>query len=152
MLLPRAGQFGRDSRSRRRLPVLPSPAAIRIAAVRLLKSLQWQWRSSLQLRVVSTTLVVSAVVISLLGFFLMQQIASNLLGNAEARARTQASDGLVFAQNQPGAAQLPGSNSETMAISIVHSLQSSGQAGADYGVAITVLRDLVPAGHLDGVL
>jgi len=143
-LLRRARRIGRESGLRRRLSVLRSPAAIRIAVIRLLKGLQWQWRSSLQLRVVSTTLVVSAVAISLLGFFLMQQIAANLLGTAEARALTQASDGLVFAQNQPGVAQLPGPSSENMATGIVHSLQSGGQTGADYGVAISVLRDLVP--------
>jgi two-component system sensor histidine kinase MtrB len=124
--------------------VLPSPAAIRVTAVRLMKRWQSQWRSSLQLRVVSTTLLVSAIVISMLGFFLMQQIAANLLHNAKVRANTQASDGLLFAQNQPGVNQQPGPNSENIAIGIVTGLQSSRQTTADYGVAITVLHDLTP--------
>ncbi len=141
-LLRRARQLSRESALRRRLSRPPSPAEIRIAAVRLMKGLQWQWRSSLQLRVVSTTLVVSAVVISLLGFFLMQQVAANLLRNAEARVYTQASDGLVFASIQPGVAEQPGAGSEGMAQGIVSSLQSSSKTGAGYGVAITVMPNL----------
>ncbi len=145
--LRRARQIGRESRPRRWMPVLPAPAAIRIATIRLLKGLQWKWRSSLQLRVVSTTLVVSAVVISMLGFFLMQQVAANLLHNAEASAYTQASDGLVFAQSEPGVLQQPGPGSANLIYSIVRSLQSSGQTSADYGVAVTVPRDLVPPAY-----
>ena len=78
---------------------------LRFGAARLARRLQWRWRSSLQLRVVSTTLVVSAIVVSLLGFFLMQQIASNLLHSAKAQAYTQASDGLIFARVRPGGQQ-----------------------------------------------
>src|SRR5579863_10615261 len=59
-----------------------------------------RWQGSLRLRVVSTTLVASAIVVSLLGFFLMQQITANLLSKAEESAITQASDGLTFAQSQ----------------------------------------------------
>ena len=42
-----------------------------------------RWHRSLQLRVVATTLVLSALVIAVLGFFLMQLIANGLLTNAE---------------------------------------------------------------------
>lgn len=147
-LLRRARQVGGERGPRLRLPAMPSPAAIRTAMVRLLKGLQWRWRSSLQLRVVSTTLVVSAAVISLLGFFLMQQIASNLLLNAKVAAHTQASDGLVFAQAEPGVLQPPGPGSENLIYKIVNGLQSSGQSpGADYGVAVTVLRNLSPPAY-----
>lgn len=38
-----------------------------------------RWRGSLQLRVVSTTLVISLAVAAVLGFFLVQQIRSGLL-------------------------------------------------------------------------
>ena len=141
-LLRRVRQLGRGSALRRWLSVVPSPAEIRIRAVRLVKEVRRRWRSSLQLRVVSTTLVVSVIVISMLGFFLMQQIASNLLYNAEVRAYTQASDGLLFARNQPGINQPPGLNSEAMAISIVASLQPSPQTITDYGVAITAQQNL----------
>jgi two-component system sensor histidine kinase MtrB len=114
-------------------------ARARSGTVSLAKRLQWRWRSSLQLRVVSTTLVVSAIVVSLLGFFLMQQIASNLLRSAEAQAYTQAQDGLVFAEAHPAASRPPGQNSQDVMNDILKSLQPSGQSpAADYGVAIMV--------------
>jgi two-component system sensor histidine kinase MtrB len=123
----------------------PTAAWIRAAAIGLLRGLHRRWRSSLQLRVVSTTLVVSLVVVSLLGFFLMQQIASNLLHSAKVSAYTQASDGLVFANATPGALRQPGLRSEDLAYNIVNALQSSGQnPTADYGVAVTVLQNLNP--------
>jgi len=125
------------------MPALPADAGIGTITVSLAKRLQGRWRSSLQLRVVSTTLVVSVVVVSLLGFFLMQQIAANLLYSAKVSASTQASDGLVFAQATPGVAGPPGQGSENRAYNIVNSLKSSGQNPAgDYGVAITVLQGL----------
>ena len=48
-----------------------------------------RWHRSLQLRVVGTTLVISAAVIAVLGFFLTEQIADGLLlqrGDLGARA------------------------------------------------------------------
>ncbi len=56
-----------------------------------------RWHRSLQLRVVSTTLVLSAVVIAVLGFFLVQSIASGLLANAENFAGNQVSEGRLSA-------------------------------------------------------
>jgi two-component system sensor histidine kinase MtrB len=107
--------------------------------VRLARQFQSRWRSSLQLRVVSTTLVVSALVVSLLGFFLMQQIASNLLRSAEAQAYTQAQDGLVFVEAHPAATRAPGQDSQDIMTDILKSLQATGQSpGADYGVGIMV--------------
>ena len=76
----------------------------RIASCSVAKT---RWQGSLRLRVVSTTLVASAIVVSLLGFFLMQQITANLLHKAEETAITQASDGLTFAQSQPSRGGLP---------------------------------------------
>jgi len=52
-----------------------------------------RWHRSLQLRVVSTTLVLSALVIAVLGFFLVEQISSGLLTSAETAARAQADAG-----------------------------------------------------------
>jgi two-component system, OmpR family, sensor histidine kinase MtrB len=121
------------------------PRAARAAAswsrtgAALLKGLQARWRRSLQLRVVSTTLVVSVAVVSLLGFFLMQQIASNLLHSAEVQAYTQASNGLTFASADPAALKPPGQGSKDLVNKILNSLKSNGQStGADYGVAVTL--------------
>jgi two-component system, OmpR family, sensor histidine kinase MtrB len=114
------------------------PALTGAGTLRMLKAARRRWRSSLQLRVVGTTLVVSAVVISLLGFFLMQQIASNLLRSSEKSAYTVASDGLSFAQAQPNASRPPGSGTASFMYGLVTNLNSSGAPGVDYGVAVLV--------------
>jgi two-component system, OmpR family, sensor histidine kinase MtrB len=59
-----------------------------------------RWRRSLQLRVVAATLLLSAVVVAVLGFFLMQQVADGLLRNKEQSARAEMSSGLAYAQSQ----------------------------------------------------
>lgn len=142
--LRRRVPLGRVRRLLPRMPALPADAGIRAVTVSLARHLQSRWRSSLQLRVVSTTLVVSVVVVSLLGFFLMQQIASNLLHNAEVSASTQASDGLVLAEFTPGLSP-PGPDSVNVASNLVNGLKSSQQNPVgDYGVAITVRQNMNP--------
>ena len=76
--------------------VVPSPASLTLLrragagaqsrASAALGALRAQWNRSLQLRVVGTTLIFSAVVIATLGFFLLQQIASGLVQNKERSA------------------------------------------------------------------
>jgi len=56
-----------------------------------------RWHRSLQLRVVSTTLVLSVLVIAVLGFFLVQEIATGLLNTEEATATSQVSAGRTSA-------------------------------------------------------
>jgi two-component system, OmpR family, sensor histidine kinase MtrB len=142
--LRRRVPLGRVRRLLPRMPALPADAGIRAVTVSLARHLQSRWRSSLQLRVVSTTLVVSVVVVSLLGFFLMQQIASNLLHNAEVSASTQASDGRVLAEFTPGLSP-PGPDSVNVAYNLVNGLKSSQQNPVgDYGVAITVRQNMNP--------
>jgi two-component system sensor histidine kinase MtrB len=58
-----------------------------------------RWSRSLQLRVVGTTLVFSVAVITVLGFFLVQQIAAGLLQNKERSAATLAASGLTLAES-----------------------------------------------------
>ena len=62
--------------------------------------LRSRWHRSLQLRVVSTTLVLSALVIAVLGFFLVQSIEAGLLASAENSARNQLQNGASFAFDQ----------------------------------------------------
>ncbi len=112
---------------------------------RLFDRARRRWGSSLRLRVVSTTLVVSAIVVSLLGFFLMQQITANLLRKAEALSWSQASDGLTFAQSLPGAARLPGASSEQFMQGLVKDLKSNNQNPADeYGIAVALAHPNPP--------
>ncbi|HZC40970.1 MAG TPA: MtrAB system histidine kinase MtrB [Streptosporangiaceae bacterium] len=99
-----AGLGGFARVAARRLP----PAAAhglwfaRRRAEQLAGRLRRRWHSSLQLRVTCTTLVISAVVVAVLGFFLAQQIAGGLLASERTTALMQASDGLTTAQGQPG--------------------------------------------------
>ena len=104
-----SGTSGVRSSWRGRVPV-PSPAPLALLrragagaqgrASAALGALRAQWNRSLQLRVVGTTLIFSAVVIATLGFFLLQQIASGLVQNKERSAATLAADGVQVAQNQ----------------------------------------------------
>ncbi len=50
--------------------------------------LRLRWHRSLQLRVVSTTLLLSVLVIAVLGFFLIQSVAAGLLNNARPACST----------------------------------------------------------------
>jgi two-component system sensor histidine kinase MtrB len=60
-----------------------------------------RWHRSLQLRVVGTTLVISATMIAILGFFLTEQIDDGLLVNAETTARAQVLTSLSPARSLP---------------------------------------------------
>jgi two-component system, OmpR family, sensor histidine kinase MtrB len=66
----------------------------------LVAQLRSRWHRSLQLRVVSTTLVLSAAVIAVLGFFLVSQIANGLLSSANAFAVNEVRYGANFAVGQ----------------------------------------------------
>jgi two-component system, OmpR family, sensor histidine kinase MtrB len=68
----------------------------------LVAQLRSRWHRSLQLRVVSTTLVLSALVIAVLGFFLVQSISAGLLSSAESADRAQVQNGANFAFDQAG--------------------------------------------------
>jgi two-component system sensor histidine kinase MtrB len=103
----------------------------------VIAKLRHRWRRSLQLRVVGTTLVISATVIAVLGFFLTEQIASGLLINAENTARAQVVTGLNTAQSQSGLTAPPTDGQGAMQVmaSIDHLLQPSSGT-ASYSVAV----------------
>jgi two-component system sensor histidine kinase MtrB len=58
------------------------------------------WRRSIRVRVATTTLVVSGLVVALLGVFLMQQITNALLEAKERAALLQLDDGVGVAQGR----------------------------------------------------
>ena len=97
--------FGRSQLGREILRRLPSKVRRAVWANR-----RWQrrtaarmrsrWHRSLQLRVVATTLLLSALVIAVLGFFLTQAVANGLQSNAEKTARGELSAGVVSAKGQ----------------------------------------------------
>jgi two-component system, OmpR family, sensor histidine kinase MtrB len=110
---------------------------LRNALVLLPGRLVVRWRGSLQLRVVVTTLVVSAVVVTILVFSLIQQISAGLIKAREQSAGAQAREGLTIAQGQPGLSRPPGSGTHQHMQNLVNTLKSTDQGGAaSFGVAV----------------
>ncbi|MCP2335294.1 MtrAB system histidine kinase MtrB [Actinomadura rupiterrae] len=62
-----------------------------------------RWRRSIQVRVVTSTLFISAIVVAILGFFLMQQITTALMDGKTKAALAQLDEGLGSLQNDVGA-------------------------------------------------
>jgi two-component system, OmpR family, sensor histidine kinase MtrB len=111
------------------------PQAARHQAGSLAGLIVRRWHRSLQLRVISTTLVVSVAVVAVLGIFLMQQIASGLLNSERKAATIQASEGYTFAQSDPYVLSPNGSTPSAL-ISLVTQLQSGSGLGNTYDVVV----------------
>ncbi|RJL30458.1 MtrAB system histidine kinase MtrB [Bailinhaonella thermotolerans] len=94
------------------------PRALRRGARRVVGAVRRRWRRSLQLRVVASTLLISAAVVAVLGFFLMQQITLGTLDArkkaavADAAADRQEAQRLLDPQAQPESAPQPGTGVE----------------------------------------
>jgi two-component system, OmpR family, sensor histidine kinase MtrB len=98
--------------------------------------LRARWLRSLQLRVVATTLIISAVVVTVLGFFLMQQITSDQLKAKETQAGLVVQEGWDTAQSTAGVESRPNANDTPgLMSSIVSQVRAKGPEG-DYVVAI----------------
>jgi two-component system, OmpR family, sensor histidine kinase MtrB len=105
-----------------------------------------RWHRSLQLRVVSTTLVLSVLVIAVLGFFLVQSVAAGLLNSAENSADAQVRNGLTSALGQSTINVLaqPPSGDASVAKTTARALQqASGSSGSYYLVFIKLTN--IPA-------
>src|SRR5436309_1326230 len=97
----------------------------------MVKQMRVRWHRSLQLRVVSTTLVLSALVIAVLGFFLIQSVAGGLLTSAEKAAGNQVIEGRLSALGQHGVLQPTPQSVTTIAQSVARVLQqTSGNTGS----------------------
>jgi two-component system sensor histidine kinase MtrB len=97
-----------------------------------------RWRRSLQLRVITATFVVSCLVVTALGFVLMQQIAQNIIASKEKSAANVTSVGQTLAQSTPGVVPLPGPAASQIMNEIVHKLQAtSSSSGTDYAILVT---------------
>jgi two-component system sensor histidine kinase MtrB len=104
----------------------------------MVAKVRYRWHRSLQLRVVGTTLVISATVIAVLGFFLTEQINQGLVLNAESSARTQMLAGLNAARAQSALTTEPATGAAawqfTTALSNV--LQPSSSGSTMYYLAV----------------
>jgi two-component system, OmpR family, sensor histidine kinase MtrB len=107
-----------------------------------------RWHRSLQLRVIGTTLVISAMMIAVLGFFLTEQIADGLLANAENAAHSQALTGLNTARSLSDLNVAPASNSAAESFMITAAAltlqQQTGIGDNNYYVVVGLLPDYQP--------
>jgi two-component system sensor histidine kinase MtrB len=118
-------------------------AAASARCLAALTALRTQWSRSLQLRVVGTTLIFSAAVITVLGFFLVQQIAGGLLQNKERSAATLAAIGISVAQGQPALITTPPSSSRanTLMYQMLGQLPEESSSGNATAAAIMINRE-----------
>ena len=114
---------------RRALRVLDRRARV------LAGQLRRRWHRSLQLRVVATTLVICVVVVTVLGFFLVQQIESGLLNSARTSAAHQLGEGLNVAKDQGGLEGSAGDRVKSL-LSLTSTLQSLSGPGDTFDVVI----------------
>lgn len=127
---------------------LPHALTILIRSVLRLQHLvvtkvRQRWHRSLQLRVVGTTLVISATMIAVLGFFLTEQIADGLLTNAETSAQAQVLAGLSTATSQSGLTTEPTTGqAATEIMRSVGTLLQPTSGTASYNVAMGLNADL----------
>jgi two-component system, OmpR family, sensor histidine kinase MtrB len=78
------------------------------------RRLRRRWRSSLQLRVAATTLLVSGAVVLMVGVALLHQVARGVLDNKLRAAQAETSGGLSFARSQ--LSQLSPSDQESLGV------------------------------------
>lgn len=116
----------------------------------VLAQVRLRWHRSLQLRVVSTTLVLSVLVIAVLGFFLIQSVAAGMLTSAENSADSQVRNGLTAALDQSSVNVLaPASPTDTativnVATTTARTLQQPSGTTGSYLVFIQLTK-IVPA-------
>lgn len=108
----------------------------RIVAVR--DFLLARWGKSLQLRVVTTTLVISAVVVTVVGYLLTQQIAADQLRTKTMQADSLVASGLAQAEGTTGVNAQPGADSTGIMSAIVKRLEPQPGSGNDYEVGVLV--------------
>jgi two-component system sensor histidine kinase MtrB len=102
-----------------------------------LRRLTDRWRRSLQLRVITATLVLSAVVVSLLGYVLMQHLVTDVYSDKVQSSEEIAGVGLSVAQDQPWLGNKLSALSMTHMVSLANRLSQTG--GTPYAVEVTLL-------------
>jgi two-component system sensor histidine kinase MtrB len=110
----------------------------------LVAKVKHRWHRSLQLRVVGTTLVISATMIAVLGFFLTEQIAYGVVNNAENSAKAQTLDGLYTARAQSGLTQRPDPEKAWQFMtSLARQLEPQNSGSPTYYVVVGLNSELV---------
>ncbi len=114
----------------------PRPAAFARTAAWLGK-LADRWRKSLQLRVIIATLVLSAVVVTILGYVLMQHFVEGVYANTEQSALNIAEAGLNTARGQGYFQDAPNGDARQSMQNLVAELKPTSPT--EYGVYVTAL-------------
>jgi two-component system, OmpR family, sensor histidine kinase MtrB len=115
----------------------PAPALLAGSRARL-RHFADRWRRSLQLRVITATLVLCAVVVSVLGYFLMQQLVANLYANEVRSSENIAYQGLNTARGiGTFDSPKPGSSARQAMFSLAKQLAASN-GGTLYAVDVTL--------------
>jgi two-component system, OmpR family, sensor histidine kinase MtrB len=157
------------TRPRRLLALRAGPRrllALRVGPRRLLALFADWWRRSLQLRVVTTTLVLSAVVVSLAGYLLMQRFVGDVYANKEKSAANVVEAGLSTASQTQSMQTAPGVNTEPALYGLARRLEPAGEGagqgfsapaaygqGAPYALVVTLrtgLQGPSPSQNSDG--
>jgi two-component system, OmpR family, sensor histidine kinase MtrB len=107
----------------------PRPAVLS-ALRRRLRPVRDRYRHSLQLRVVSATLIMSAVVVSVLGYILMQHLVAGIYANMEQTSLTIAENGLNTANYETQFSQPPNPSSAKAMYQLAQNLKSADGAYA----------------------
>jgi two-component system sensor histidine kinase MtrB len=134
--------------ARRRLVRLTATA--RGGGRRRLRRARDRWRRSLQLRVITATLVLSAVVVSLLGYVLMQRFVADLYANKQKLAANVVQVGLNIADSSQALRSYPAAGAGRAMFNLAARLTSDGsslagqagsgysQSGAPYALMVTL--------------
>jgi two-component system, OmpR family, sensor histidine kinase MtrB len=148
--------YRRPSLRRAIIRRLPNRAGRWVLAVNrwrrhLMAQLRSRWHRSLQFRVVTTTLVLSAFVIAVLGFFLVQFIEAGLLASAERSASNQVANGRLEALGLTAVSVLEepslsdnADSAENVASTTVSILQEATGTTGSYLVFIHLVKDNPP--------
>jgi two-component system, OmpR family, sensor histidine kinase MtrB len=141
--------FGRSDLGREILRRMPARIRRRVWASRrwqrrVTAQMRSRWHRSLQLRVVATTLLLSALVIAVLGFFLVNAIANGMLGNAEKAATNQVENAITTAGGLPTVNMLvtPGSpaDAENAMRTTAEALQKTSGTTGSFFVSLVDYR------------
>ncbi len=116
-----------------------SRSVFRAGSSTRLKKLGDAWRSSLQLRVITATLVLCGVVIAVLGYFLTQQLVAGLYANKVQSSANIAKVGLSTARGSASLSLGPGPASRTAMYDLARRLGST-TGGTPYAVYVTLPR------------
>ncbi|GLZ03868.1 hypothetical protein Acsp03_13340 [Actinomadura sp. NBRC 104412] len=99
-----------------------------------------RWRRSIQLRVVTSTLCISAIVVAILGLFLMQQITTALMDGKIKAAQLQLNEGLGAVERDLGSPP-SSADADRRLESVLNGLKSRSGPSGLYEVYIRDVRE-----------